>query len=358
MRCINVLLLLLFAGSVLLVQTGCREYVRSQPAPAESDQPQPAETAGRPKIAFETAVCDFGEVGPGTKQTGHFEFVNAGDSPLEISEVKRCCGVVAKLADGKKVYAPGERGIVDIQYNATSRPMSMTRHIYVSSNDADNPRVKLAIKAKIVSRVDYQPRSVKLSLVDEETLHPTITLISIDDKPFSIESITATNRCIRAPVDPAVEATKFVLPLEVDLARLEGRTYGVISLTLTHAECPRLSIPFRVEQKHRVVPSELVVFNAIPGEAVKRAFSIVSKSDPDSEIDSVESEKGLIHVVSRKKIPSGHRLDVEITPPPPSGKQLVYTDVLHMRVGRHHVTVNVRMVYAGRVAQGTVAEGW
>ena len=348
MRCIRVLLLVLFAGSVLVVQTGCQEPVRSQ---------RQTKDAGRPKIAFETAVCDFGEVGPGTKQTGHFEFVNAGDSPLEISEVKRCCGVVAKLADGKKVYAPGERGIVDIQYNATSRPMSMTRHIYVSSNDADNPRVKLAIKAKIVSRVDYQPRSVKLSLAEEDPVLPKLTLISMDDKPFSIESITATNRCITAPVDPAVEATKFVLPLEVDVAKLEGRTYGNIGLRLTHPQCARLLIPFTVLRKYRAIPSQIYLFNAVPQESVLRTLSVASESDPDFEIESTEVETGFVKIVKQARMANGYRLDLEITPPAREGERRVYTDRLHLHVGQHDVAVRVRAVYPEEYARAEGAGG-
>jgi hypothetical protein len=348
MKRIHVVILLSFAGSVLLVQAGCHESAQSG---------QQAKLAGPPKIAFADLVCDFGEVGPGTEQTGRFEFVNAGDGPLEISEVKRCCGVVAKLADGKKVYAPGERGIVGVQYHAASHPMSMTRHIYVNSNDTDNPRVKLTVKAEIVSKVDYQPQRVKLSLADEESLNPTITLISIDDKPFSIESITATNRCVTADVDPAVEATKFVLPLEVDVAKLEGRTYGNIGLRLTHPQCGRLLIPFTVLQKYRAIPSQIYLLNAVPQESVIRTLSVVSESDPDFEIESTEVETGFVKVVKQARTANGYRLDLEITPPAREGERRTYTDRLHLHVGQHDLAIRVRAVYPAEYARAEEVEG-
>ncbi len=338
----------------LLSQIACREEMRArrdiQPAPAR-------EAAGAPTIAFDELVYDFGEVGPGTKQTGHFEFVNDGGGPLEITAVKPCCGVVAKLADDKKVYAPGERGTVDVEYSASSRPMSMTRHIYVSSNDAANPRVALTIKARIVSKVDYQPQSVQVSLAEENPVLPKLTLISIDDKPFSVESLTSTNRCITAEVDPTVEATKFVLPLEVDVAKLDGRTYGTIGLVLTHPECVRLLIPFTVLAKYRAVPSQIYLFNAVPQEPVIRTLSVVSESDPDFEIDSAEAEKDLVKVVKQERTTNGYRLDVEITPPAREGEQRVYTDKLHLHVGQHDVAVNVRTVFPEEYAQGEGAQG-
>jgi hypothetical protein len=369
----------LVALSLLAVLTGCQGQQQSEPSvtqaqPAAPPQPEPAappepeqepeqvptaEATEGPKIAFDAVIYDFGEIGPGTRQTGRFEFVNDGGGPLEITEVKRCCGVVAKLADDKKVYAPGERGAVNVQYSASSRAtsMDMKRNIYVSSNDPANPRVALTIKARIVSKVDYRPQSVRLSLVDEDPVLPELTLISIDDKPFSVKSLTSTNRCITAKVDPNAEATQFVLPLEVDVARLDGRTSGTIGLVLTHPECARLLIPFTVVTKYRVLPSHIYLFDAVPEKPVTRNLSVVSELDPDFEIESIETETGFVKVVNRQKTATGYGLELEITPPPRKGELRVYTDRLHVHVGGHDVAVNVRAVYPEEPAQGNEAQG-
>ncbi len=348
MKCIHILLFSFLTGSVLLVQTGCHEPARSQ---------QPAEAAGRPKIAFETAVYDFGEVGPGTKHAGRFQFTNEGDSTLEITEVKKCCGVSAKLAQGKTEYPPGESGIIEVQYNATSRPTSIRRHLYVTSNDTANPKVELTLKARIVSKVDYQPKAVQFSLVEEQAANPTLTLTSADGKPFSIASVSSTNSCITVEVDPAVEATSFVLPLRMDADRLGGRTSGTIALMLTCPERTRLLVPFRVQQEYRALPSQLVLFNTVPGQATKRGVSILSDVHADFTIDAIESEKDFVKVTAQEKVANGYRLVVEITPPSPEDKQSIATDVLHVRMGQHDLAVSVRMMYRGTLARQRAAAG-
>jgi hypothetical protein len=371
----RVLLFLVMAA--LLSQVGCGEQMQGQrtAAPAwktdatasdaepdrattaESGQP-PAAREG-PNIAFEKLVYDFGQVGPGTSHTGRLEFVNSGSNRLEITEVKGCCGVVPKLADSKKEYGPGERGTLELQYSAASRPEPVVRQIYVSSNDPAHRRLELTIKANIVSKVAYEPTTVQLSLVEEHAVAPTLALTSTDGRPFSIASITSSNRCITARVNPAVKATTFVVPLEVNEDKLEGCTSGLIGLVLTHPECSRLMIPFTVRQKYRAVPSQFVLLNTVPQQAVARSLSIVSEVDADFTIDSIDSERDLIKVTSQEKIAKGYRLGLVITPPPARGEggSSVYRDVLHVHVGPHVVAVDVRGIYAHQPAQSAAAQG-
>lgn len=362
-------LLFLAALSLLAVLTGCQGQQQSEPSvaqaqPAAPSQPEPAapgepeqpvqvptaEATEGPKITFDAAVYDFGEVGPRARLAGRFEFVNSGAAPLEITEIKRCCGVVAKLADDKKVYAPGERGVLDIQYSSPSRPTVVARRMSVASNDPANPRVELTIKAKVVLKVDYEPKTVQVSLMEEDPVLPNLTLISIDDKPFSVTSLTSTNRCITASVDPNAEATQFVLPLDLDVAKLEGRTRGTIGLVLTHPECARLLIPFTAVTKYRAIPSHIYLLDAVPKQPVTRNLSVVSELDPDFEIESIETETGFVKVVKRQKTANGYSLELEITPPPRKGELRVYTDRLHVHVGRHDVAVNVRAIYSSQGA--------
>jgi hypothetical protein len=373
--CMRVLLLLVMPA--LLSQAGCGKQMQGQgtAAPAlktdatandaeldrattaESGQP-PAAREG-PNLAFEKLVYDFGQVGPGTSHTGRLEFVNSGSNRLEITEVKGCCGVVPKLADNKKAYAPGERGTLELQYSAASRPAPVVRQVYVGSNDPAHRRVALTVKANIVSLVAYEPATVQLSLLDEHAVPPTLTLTSTDGRPFSIVSLTSSNRCITARVNSAVKATSFVVPLEVDADKLAGRTSGLIGLVLTHPDCSRLMIPFTVQQVYRAVPSQFILLNTVPQQAVTRDLSILCERGTDFTIDSIDSEKDLIRVTSQEKIAKGYRLGVVITPPAmgAEGGSSVYRDVLHVHVGRHVVAVDVRGIYAGRPAQGVAREG-
>jgi hypothetical protein len=228
--------LLLLVMPALLSQPGCREQMHGQGAAvpalktdttandAELDRAlaaeprQPPAARKGPAIAFEKLVYDFGQVGPGTSHTGRLEFVNSGSNRLEITEVKGCCGVVPKLADNKKEYGPGERGTLELQYSAASRPEPVVRQIYVSSNDPAHRRMELTIKANIVSKVAYEPTTVQLSLLEENGVPPTLTLTSTDGTPFSIASITSSESLHHGPRRPRGESN--------DLRRAPGGGRG------------------------------------------------------------------------------------------------------------------------------------
>lgn len=319
-------LLALIIAFVLLLQIGCQEQakvpdeptsalVAAEPAIGQEEAeiiPQASQPA--PKITFEKLVHDFGEVAPGTKQVGEFKFTNTGDSLLKVTEVKRCCGVVAKLV--KEEFAPGESGALKVEYRSSARAGVMSKKLYVSSNDQINPKVELAIKAKIVSKVAYEPRRLKLLLKGENAGCPEITLTSLDKQPFSIKALKSTRDSITSDIDSSVEATKFVLQPKVDMEKLQGRLSGAISISLTHPQCDIVSIFFSVLPRFQSTPRSIIVFNAEPQRPIIRKISVLNNYGEDFEVESVSSKNNSIKVLSQEKIRNGYQLEVEITPPP------------------------------------------
>jgi len=118
-----------------------------------------------PRISFEKTVCDLGNVGQGTKNTCEFKFTNTGsaDGGLKIGKIGRTCGCTVFELD-RKEYAPGQKGTIRVSYIAGKSTALMQKHIYVPSNDKDNPKVKLTIKARVVQMVEAAPQKLQLSL--------------------------------------------------------------------------------------------------------------------------------------------------------------------------------------------------
>jgi hypothetical protein len=289
---------------------------------------QPSEAA--PKIAFDKVVHDFGEVGAGKKYTGEFKFTNTGDGLLKITEVKKCCGVVTRLA--KKEYAPGQSGVLQVDYSSARSASTMRRKLYVSSNDKQNPRVELTITAKIVPKVAYAPKRLKLEPRKENAGCPKITLTSVDKQPFSIKGFRSTGQSITADVDPSVEATEFVLEPKVDLEKLKGRSVGFISIDLTHPECSKVTISFNTLLRFEFRPRSIIVFNPEPEKPLTRKLSLVGNYGEEFEIASTSSKNGFVKVISQEKTAKGYQFEVEITPPPTDGTGR-FNDVLYVNVG-------------------------
>lgn len=312
-------------------------------------QPEKAEIAPQidtraPKIVIDKEVLDFGKVGPGTKSTGEFKITNTGDGVLEITKVPYCCGVTTKLS--KKKYAPGESGILKVDYTATRLPAVIRRQVVVHSNDKTRPEFTLTIKAEIIRKVACEPNRLRLFLKEENAGCPQVTLSSLDGQPFSIRAFKSTGDCITADIDSSVKATKFVLDAKVDMEKLQKNMKGRISINLTHPQCDLLTILFDVLPKFTINPPLIIVFDAEPQKPIVRKISVLNNYGGDAQVESVSSKENTIKVLRQEKIRNGYQFEVEITPPPAEGKTQ-FTDSLFINIkGEEKLGVNCRGFYS------------
>ena len=295
------------------------------------------ESAGpSPMITFEKELHDFGEIDPGSKNKCEFKFTNTGRGVLKILEVKSTCGCTAATPD-KTEYAPGESGTIKVTYNASKQGGTAKKHIYVSSNDPKNPKVKLIIKARIVLKVRCEPESLRLVAKEENAGCPKITLTSVDNKEFSIKSIRSRDNCITADFDPSVKATRFVLQPKVDMEKLNKISQGRMNINLTHPKCSRVDVNFLVQKRFSMSPTRLGLHSMTPGNPQRRKISVTNNYGEDFEIESVSSKKGYIKVLSREKDKDSlgntrYRFDVEINAPAAKENKMRFTDYFVVQV--------------------------
>jgi len=330
-------LVLLFISCLLLLQFGCQEETMSAEKPEAGlvSSEEKAEAAiqtdeGEPIIEFEKTVADFGQIGvTSSRKVAEFKFTNSGDGLLEIKEVERCCGVVAKL--DKTEYAPGQSGVVKAEFQATQKPGLYMKNIYVNSNDKTKPRLALTIKAMVVSKVSYSPKRLRLFLEEENAGCPKIVLNSLDNQPFSITHFSSTGESISADIDNSVEATKFVLSPVVDVEKLNDNPKGRINISMTHPEEKTAQITFDMLPKFSTSPPLIIAFNASPEKPIVRKVSVLNNYGGAFEIESVSSPNNTIKVLSQEKIRDGYQLNVEMTPPESEGKTF-FADVLVVKI--------------------------
>ena len=307
-------LVFIVVSSVLLLNAGCQQQAKVAEVPAAVAESQ----KGGPKIEFESRVYDFGKVGPGQKLLGEFKFTNTGDDPLKITKVEKCCGAVTKL--DKNELAPGESGVLQVQYTSSRTASKIMKRLYVNSNDKQTPRATLTIKAETVLMVDYEPKSIKFLLKEDDISCPKITLTSNDNRPFSIKQFQATNDALTAEFDSSVQATKFVLEPKVDMEKMRNRSTGRINISVAFPEPDAASetvmIMFQALSRFSVRPSMLVVMYSNPAESVKKTLLITNNYDEDFEIESTSVKEGNVKVLSQKKVGNRYQFELEFTPPP------------------------------------------
>lgn len=353
-RLILTVLNIFLMNCVLFSQVGCEEetmqprglnpdWFKQQTWAAINQQaPQRMVTAAptitsTPRIEFEKVIHNFGDVGPGTKHLCEFRFTNTGDGVLRISEVSKVCGCTPFSLD-KAEYAPGESGTLRVGYLADLRYGNTKKQLFVHSNDMRNPKVALDIEARIVTKVNFEPKALRLSLKHENAGCPQITLKSLDNQPFSIRSFKSTANFITADYNPSAMATSFVLQPNVNMAELEQILNGRIEIELTHPECKAVTIGVHTLPRFKVSPRPIVVREARQNNTITRKVRIQSNYNDDFELESVYSQKGTVEekVLSRKKLNDGYELELNITPPIQKRRTSYFTDVvvLKMKSGR------------------------
>lgn len=292
--------------------------VAAEQQPAQSAPPvQPTVTQQasqpQPQITFDAVVYDFGNVGLQTQSLCEFRFTNTGDAPLTIDQIVKTCGACTAFQLDKTRYEPGESGVLRVKFYSDTQTGQMTKNLVIHTNDPANPEVTLAVTANVISKVEFEPKSLNLLLSQENAACPKITLTSTDGRAFSISHFRATTDCISVDFDPSVKAVEFVLEPKIDMARLADNLNGRIEIGLTHPECRTVSLPVKTVPKYRFSP--MLARGAKAKQELVMKVRILSNYDENFSIASVESENGTATLVGTNAIGNGYELEIEIVPP-------------------------------------------
>lgn len=117
-----------------------------------------------PNIKMLSRAHDFGVITDEHNVTTSFEFVNDGDAPLVISNVRGGCGCTVPQLD-KDVYEPGESGVVTVMFNPNKKKGTTRQKVTITSNDPDEPRAQVEITADVKQLVAVSPPNVSLGKV-------------------------------------------------------------------------------------------------------------------------------------------------------------------------------------------------
>ena len=77
-------------------------------------------------------------------------FTNTGDQPLVLSSARGCCGTRI-VSWPREPIAPGEKGIISIEFRLQPRVQSVSRTVTVVSNDPE-PQKIIRIRGQVVER--------------------------------------------------------------------------------------------------------------------------------------------------------------------------------------------------------------
>lgn len=130
-------------------------------------QPYSVSDTDKPKARVNENNKNLGKMSVNDEKTAEFTIENTGDKPLQLFKVTSSCGCTLGTIsiNGQKspefsmhsksnwtgTLAPSEKATVEITYKPSIMPVkgSVTRSVYVSTNDPDNKELTFSVKAYV-----------------------------------------------------------------------------------------------------------------------------------------------------------------------------------------------------------------
>lgn len=199
----------------------------SRPA-ASNPSSKAASPAASPQIRFTEELFDFGTVDQGQKVVHIFKFRNAGNAPLEISEVTSSCGCTATMLSDRKL-APGQTGEVRAEFDSEKYLDQVQIFLHLFTNDPRRRQATVLLQGKVAAFVRTQPRELDLGLVPEgKQARGTIRIEAVRPgerlRVLGVE--TSSDALVLGPVRPDPAKPGLAYTVEVSL---RGRPpYGML----------------------------------------------------------------------------------------------------------------------------------
>jgi hypothetical protein len=112
------------------------------------------DNAPGPRVVFVEDAFNFGDIQQGDKVEHTFEFENAGDEPLILSNVLTTCGCTASDWPREPIL-PGELASLKVTFNSAGKIGVQNKIITIVSN-AVNSRERIRITTNVLPKTDQE----------------------------------------------------------------------------------------------------------------------------------------------------------------------------------------------------------
>ncbi len=204
-----------------------------------------------PSLEVEAASFDFGEISQGEKVRHVFIFSNVGDETLMIDRVRSSCGCTAALVSDK-ILEPGETGEVQANFDSTRFSGSVSKTIYLYTNDPVYPTKQLYVKGKIRELVSIKPTQVNFGTVAPKLPVQAKVVVRNQGKEtmtLGTPRSTAPELVVKMEDAPFEVGTEIAIDLKLTAKPGQQRFSGYILVPIEGGPQKELRIPVYAEIK-------------------------------------------------------------------------------------------------------------
>ena len=278
-------------------------------------------------------IKDFETVPRGDYIHHEFQLKNEGGSVLEIIDVKPACGCT--VAEFDKKIEPGKLGKVKVKLETSSFSGPIAKPISVFTNDPQNPKLQLVIKAEVKPYLGIQPGYARFIYVRGEALEPIPQVVwAADGSDIQVSNVKTPYDYLKVEYRTAKDEERNddykgrQLAVEVHLApdAPVGALRDYVELEIDHPKQKTVRIPISgfVRPRQHVTPQK-IDFGHLDGGSLplKRVVTFTNFIAAGIKVTDFESGlEGLSVEVNEVGKLDGHRFELVLTvgPEVPKGK--------------------------------------
>ena len=110
-------------------------------------------------LEWKTTDLSFSPTPMDKSVRGSFAFRNTGDAPVTITRVRSSCQCTVAKPD-QQHYAPGESGLIEVEFEHVKRSGTQSKRVYVFTDSARTPMTVLKVSVDMPKLVDISPAYV------------------------------------------------------------------------------------------------------------------------------------------------------------------------------------------------------
>jgi len=258
-----------------------------------------------PKINFNETKWDFGKITQGEKVSHDFEFTNTGNADLMITSIQTSCGCTAVIPSSQNLK-PSDKAVLKVNFDSSGRKDEQIKHIYVESNDPQEPRITLEIKSFIEvppgPRIKFETETWDFGLVDQGFApKKSFTIKNEGIKELLLSEIRGSYGCnATTKSDTIAPNTETTMEIAIDPLTTAGIVERFITFATNDTTQPRITIRILGYVKGTppanmiIVPStwDFGVVDKNKFEAKEMIFSIRNIGGQDLNIERINVPYG------------------------------------------------------------------
>lgn len=210
---------------------------------SNAQPPQAAPSAQGPRIVCDEPLYDFGTADSQSTIEHTFIIRNAGDTTLEISNVRPACGcTLANISE--KTVPPGGESQITARLSLQGRNGPQSKPITILSNDPQNPEYRVTLAGTVAAAINVAPDRLMFGqIATAQTIELFVDIGGLVPEPFTITGIESSLPELVTEQETLQEGKQYRIKARLTGPAQTGPINASLIVRTDHPSRPTINIP-------------------------------------------------------------------------------------------------------------------